>query len=230
MTATSSPDRPQDQPLHPISIQSADDLINKVKMQRLLGAEDRQLLPALRGHGHLQRRVLLHLRDRRVRNPLPRRISSSGLCQDNDLTVDGDMTDPKGDRSKAPHDQADPDMYVHVVGAAPTASWSAAPSATRPAPSTPTGISFMPTIAMGRRTKIMLCPSPAPPTPRASTRSTAASPATPARWRRLHRRMSNAKFGGQEALVVLDHVFIPNEYIFLSSEYEFAGTIVERAS
>ena len=38
----------------------------------------------------------------------------------------------------------------------------------------------------------------------------------------------NAKFGGQEALVVLDHVFIPNEYIFLNGEYEFAGMMVER--
>ena len=28
--------------------------------------------------------------------------------------------------------------------------------------------------------------------------------------------VGNAKFGGQEALVVLDHVFIPNEYIFLN--------------
>ena len=40
--------------------------------------------------------------------------------------------------------------------------------------------------------------------------------------------VGNAKFGGQEALVVLDHVFIPNEYIFLNGEYEFAGMIVER--
>ena len=40
--------------------------------------------------------------------------------------------------------------------------------------------------------------------------------------------MGNAKFGGQEALVVLDHVFIPNEYIFLNGEYEFAGMMVER--
>ena len=37
--------------------------------------------------------------------------------------------------------------------------------------------------------------------------------------------VGNAKFGGQEALVVLDHVFIPNEYIFLNGEYEFAGMI-----
>ena len=40
--------------------------------------------------------------------------------------------------------------------------------------------------------------------------------------------VGNAKFGGQEALVVLDHVFIPNEYIFLNGEYEFAGIMVER--
>ena len=40
--------------------------------------------------------------------------------------------------------------------------------------------------------------------------------------------LGNAKFGGQEALVVLDHVFIPKEYIFLNGEYEFAGMMVER--
>ena len=40
--------------------------------------------------------------------------------------------------------------------------------------------------------------------------------------------VGNPKFGGQEALVVLDHVFIPNEYIFLNGEYEFAGMMVER--
>ena len=37
--------------------QSTEDLINKVKMQRLLGQKT-ALLPALRGHGLLQRRVL----------------------------------------------------------------------------------------------------------------------------------------------------------------------------
>ena len=32
-----------------------------------------------------------------------------------DLVVDGCMTDPKGDRSKRPHQCPDPDVYVHVV-------------------------------------------------------------------------------------------------------------------
>ena len=48
--------------------------------------------------------------------------------QDNDLTVDGAMTDLKGDRSKAPSQQADPDLYMHVVEEGPTASSSAAPA------------------------------------------------------------------------------------------------------
>ena len=35
--------------------------------------------------------------------------------QENDLTCDGAMTDPKGDRSLPPHKQPDPDHYLHVV-------------------------------------------------------------------------------------------------------------------
>jgi aromatic ring hydroxylase len=37
----------------------------------------------------------------------------------------------------------------------------------------------------------------------------------------------NKKFGGQEALVVFDDVFIPNEYVFLNGEVEFAGMLVK---
>ena len=40
--------------------------------------------------------------------------------------------------------------------------------------------------------------------------------------------VGNKKFGGQEALVVFDDVFIPNDRIFLCGEYEFSGMMVER--
>lgn len=36
-------------------------------------------------------------------------------CRDNDLAVAVAQTDVKGDRSLPPHQQADPDLYVHVV-------------------------------------------------------------------------------------------------------------------
>jgi 4-hydroxybutyryl-CoA dehydratase/vinylacetyl-CoA-Delta-isomerase len=36
-------------------------------------------------------------------------------CQENDITASGAVTDAKGDRSLRPHEQPDPDVYVHVV-------------------------------------------------------------------------------------------------------------------
>ena len=40
--------------------------------------------------------------------------------------------------------------------------------------------------------------------------------------------VGNAKFGGQEALIVLDRVFIPWEKVFMNGEFEFASMLVER--
>ena len=40
--------------------------------------------------------------------------------------------------------------------------------------------------------------------------------------------VGNSVFGGMEALVVFDHVFVPNDRIFLNGEHEFAGMLVER--
>ena len=40
--------------------------------------------------------------------------------------------------------------------------------------------------------------------------------------------MGNSEFGGTEALVIFDNVFIPNDRIFLNGEYEYAGLLVER--
>ena len=89
--------------------------------------------------------------------------------QENDLTVDGAMTDPKGDRSKAPHEQEDPDLFLRVVERRPDGI------VVRGAKAHQTGILnsheviVMPTISMGPRTRTTPCPSPCPWTPRAST-------------------------------------------------------------
>ena len=38
----------------------------------------------------------------------------------------------------------------------------------------------------------------------------------------------NAKYSGQEAMIVFEDVFIPNELIFMDGEFEFAAMLVER--
>ena len=40
--------------------------------------------------------------------------------------------------------------------------------------------------------------------------------------------VGNAEYGGQEAMVIFEEVFIPNEYIFMDGEYDFAAMLVER--
>ena len=35
----------------------------------------------------------------------------------------------------------------------------------------------------------------------------------------------NAKFGGQEATVIFDRVFVPNEHVFMNGEVEFASEL-----
>ena len=41
--------------------------------------------------------------------------------------------------------------------------------------------------------------------------------------------LGNKQFGGQEALVVFDDVFVPNEHMYsCAGEYDFAGMLVER--
>jgi 4-hydroxybutyryl-CoA dehydratase/vinylacetyl-CoA-Delta-isomerase len=38
----------------------------------------------------------------------------------------------------------------------------------------------------------------------------------------------NSKFAGQEAMIVFENVFIPNELIFMDGEYDYAAMLVER--
>jgi 4-hydroxybutyryl-CoA dehydratase/vinylacetyl-CoA-Delta-isomerase len=40
--------------------------------------------------------------------------------------------------------------------------------------------------------------------------------------------LGNPRFGGHEALVIFDDVFVPRERIFMHGEYEFSGMLVER--
>ena len=97
--------------------QSTEDLINKVKMQRLLGQKTASCFQRCVGMDafnavfsttyEIDEKYGTHYHDNFKK--------FLTMVQDNDLTVDGAMTDPKGDRSKAPHDQEDPDLYLRIV-------------------------------------------------------------------------------------------------------------------
>ena len=211
--------------------QSTDDLVKKVKMQRLLGQKTASCFQRCVGMDsfnavfsttyEVDEKYGTHYHEN-FKNFLT-------MVQDEDLTVDGAMTDPKGNRPKAPHEQTDADMFVHVVERRPDGIVVCGAKCHQTGSINSHWHIFMPTISMGEADKdwavSFACPTDADGMYMIYGRQSCDT-------RKLEEDscidVGNAKFGGQEALVVLDHVFIPNEYIFLNGEYEFAGMLVER--
>ena len=211
--------------------QSAEDLKNKVKMQRLLGQKTASCFQRCVGMDAFNAVYSTTFEiDEKYGTKYHENFKQFlEMVQEEDLTVDGAMTDPKGDRSKAPHGQEDPDLFVRIK------ERRADGIVVRGAKCHQTGSVnshwhiVMPTMAMGPDDKdyavSFACPSDADGLFMIYGRQSCDT-------RKLEDGadidLGNRKFGGQEALVVFDDVFIPNENIFMEGEYDFAGMLVER--
>lgn len=211
--------------------QSPDDLVAKVKMQRLLGQKTASCFQRCVGMDGFNAVYSTTFDiDQKFGTDYHERFKKFMIMvQDQDLTVDGAMTDPKGDRSLAPHAQPDPDMYVHVVERRSDGIVVCGAKAHQTGALNSHWHLFMPTISMREADKdwalSFACPSDAEGLYMIYGRQSCDT-------RKLEEPhdidAGNFKFGGQEALVVLDNVFIPNEYIFMDGEWEFSGSLVER--
>lgn len=149
--------------------------------------------------------------------------------QENDFMVTGGMTDPKGDRSLAPHKQADPDLFVHVVEERSDGIIVRGAKAHQTGSVNSHEMLVMPTSAL-----------------RAEDKAYAVSFAIQAdapgmvyifgKQSNDERKVSgvidqgNVEYGivGGEALVVFNDVFVPWERVFMCGETEFTGMLVER--
>lgn len=210
--------------------QSTEDLIKKVKMQRLLGQKTASCFQRCVGMDAFNAVFSTTYEIDAAHGTTYHENFKKFLIyiQDNDLIVDGAMTDPKGDRSKAPHAQTDPDMYLRVVERRDDGIVVCGAKAHQTGSINSHWHIFMPTIAMGPDDRdyavSFACPTDADGVYMIYGRQSCDT-------RKLEKApidVGNAKFGGQEALVVIDHVFIPNDRIFLNGETEFAGMMVER--
>ncbi len=96
---------------------STDDLIKKVKMQRLCGQKTAACFQRCVGMDAFNAEwSTTYEIDAKYGTKYHENFKKYlRMVQDQDLTVDGAMTDPKGDRGLAPHAQPDLDMYLRVV-------------------------------------------------------------------------------------------------------------------
>ncbi len=151
------------------------------------------------------------------------------MVQKNDYVVDGAMTDPKGDRGLAPSAQRDPDLFLHIVERRDDGIVVRGAKAHQTGTINSHWHIIMPTQAMKEADKdyavSFACPTDAEGVYMIYGRQSCDT-------RKLEEGadvdLGNKTYGGQEALVVFDNVFIPNEYIFMAGEYDFAGMMVER--
>lgn len=115
--------------------QSTEDLVKKVKMQRLLGQQTAACFQRCVGMDAFNAVYSTTYEiDKKYGTHYHENFKKfAAYVQENDLTVDGAMTDPKGDRSKPPMSRRIPTCSCGWWNAAPTALWCGAPRPTRPA-------------------------------------------------------------------------------------------------
>lgn len=211
--------------------QGTDDLVKKVKMQRLLGQKTAACFQRCVGMDAFNAIFsTTYEMDQALGTEYHKRFTDyMKFVQDNDLVIDGAMTDPKGDRGLAPSQQEDPDLYVHIVEVREDGIVVSGAKAHQTGAVNSHEHLIMPTIAM-READADYAVSFAIPSDaegitmiygRQSCDTRKMEPGADI-------DLGNSQFGGHEALVVFDRVFIPHERVFMCKEYDYAGMMVER--
>ncbi len=144
------------------------------------------------------------------------------------LVIGGAMTDVKGDRSLAPHQQADPDLFVHIVKRTDEGVYVSGAKAHQTGCLNSHWLIVMPTMRLTENDKDYAIVGAIPVEAEGITYIYGRQSCDTRAMESGEIDQGNAKFGGQEAMVILDNVFIPNELIFMDGETEFASMLVER--
>jgi 4-hydroxybutyryl-CoA dehydratase/vinylacetyl-CoA-Delta-isomerase len=148
--------------------------------------------------------------------------------QKQNLVIGGAMTDVKGDRSKAPHEQADPDLFVHISERTDEGVFITGAKAHQTGCLNSHWLIVMPTMRLTEGDKDYAIVGAIPVEAEGITYIYGRQSCDTRALEDVTIDNGNAQFSGQEAMVIFDHVFIPNELIFMNGETEFASMLVER--
>jgi len=147
--------------------------------------------------------------------------------QSNDLVPAACMTDTKGDRSLPPSKQEDPDQYMHIV------EEKEGGIVVRGAKLHITGavnsheLLVVPTRALREEDREYAVSFAVPADTKGVTFIYGRQPSDTRRLEDGRSDVGNLYYGGCEAMVTFDDVFVPEERIFMKGEYPMAGRLVE---
>ncbi len=210
--------------------ESADDLVQKHEMQRELGRRTGtcfQRCVGLDAIGSLHS-VTYDMDQKNGTAYHQRFLNFLQRIQKLNLIIGGAMTDPKGDRSKAPHEQSDPDLFLHVSKRTDEGVYVKGAKMHQTGCINSHWIIVMPTMRLGENDRDFAVVGAV----RADTPGITYIYGRQSCDTRVMDGGSidagNANFSGQEATVIFDNVFIPHEHIFMDGEFEYAAPLVER--
>ena len=211
-------------------VESPHDLVMKNRMQRRMGQLTGTCFQRCAG---LDTISVLHSItfdiDKKHGTPYHQRyLDFLKLAQQHNIIIGAGMTDPKGDRSKRPAEQADPDLFLHVTRRTKEGVFITGAKAHMTGGLNSHWICVMPTQNLQEADSdyaiIGLVPGDAEGLTYIYGRQSCDTRALEAG----DIDKGNAQFGGQETLVIFDDVFIPWEHVLMDGEYEFAQELVTR--
>ena len=211
-------------------VESSQDLVKKNLMQRRMGQRTGTCFQRCAGLDTLS--VLHSITydiDQKHATPYHQRyLEFLKNMQRNNLIVGAGMTDPKGDRSKRPSEQDDPDLFMHVTRRTEKGLYVKGAKAHMTGGLNSHWICVMPTMNLSEEDKEYAVVGMVPADAEGITHIYGRQSCDTRAMEEGDIDQGNAKFGGQETLVVFDNVFIPWAHVLMDGEYEFAQEMVSR--
>ncbi len=210
--------------------QSAADLVQKSRMGRLMGAYTGTCFQRCAGMDALNTlSVVTYDIDRKHGTPYYERfLKYLRYVQDEDLVCDAAMTDSKGDRRLRPAQQADPDLYLHVVREEEDGIVVRGAKLHQTGALNSHEIIVVPTRAMREEDKDYAISFAIPSDSKGVVYIYGRQPSDTRKLEGKTFDVGNLFYGGHECLMVFDDVFVPWERVFMYREYEFAAGLVEK--
>jgi 4-hydroxybutyryl-CoA dehydratase / vinylacetyl-CoA-Delta-isomerase len=210
--------------------ESADDLVQQNQMQRKLGQKTGTCFQRCVGMDALNAlfSVTFEIDEAHDTGYHGRLKSFITEAQRLNGVIGGAMTDPKGDRSKPPHQQSDPDLYLRVVERNDEGIIIRGAKAHQTGCINSHWLIVMPTARLGPEDQDWAVIGAMPVDTPGITYIHGRQSCDARSLEESDLDKGNARFSGQEALVVFDDVFIPHERVFMDGEHEFASMLVER--
>jgi 4-hydroxybutyryl-CoA dehydratase/vinylacetyl-CoA-Delta-isomerase len=210
--------------------QSTEDLIKKVKMQRLLGQKTGCCFQRCVGFdtANALYSVTYEIDAKYGTNYHERFTRYWTEVQKHDLMVGGAMTDTKGDRSKRPKDQKDPDAFLHIVDENEDGVIIKGAKIHQTGFLNSHKAIIMPTLTLREGEEEYAISCGVDTDVDGITLIYGRQSCDTRKIEKGKLDIGNFKYGGQEIFVIFDNVFIPKENIFMNGETEFSRALVNR--